>query len=145
MRRISTIFQPNISSLLRMGARPPRNVLLYKGEKEVEKEGVKIPDSIQGQNGDIRLSCTVIPNAKVSTVKGVTDESVQLKISQPAVEGKANEGITEYLSELFGVRKRCISIDVGARSRTKVVTVSAPGLTRESVYNKLLEVVNEKT
>lgn len=62
------------------------------------------------------LEIKVIPNAKRNAFK---DGKVYL--TAPAVEGKANRALIEFLAEHFNIKKRQIKIVKGLRSRNKVV------------------------
>ncbi|EFA86275.1 hypothetical protein PPL_00837 [Heterostelium album PN500] len=49
----------------------------------------------------VKLKVNVHPNAKQSSVVSVNElaDSVDIRISQPPTEGRANEEVIEYLSE----------------------------------------------
>ena len=48
---------------------------------------------------------------------------MKVYLTAPAVEGKANKALIEFLSEHFGVKKRDIKILLGEKSRNKVVEI----------------------
>jgi len=64
----------------------------------------------------IRLK--VVPNAKRNEFK-----NGKVYLTAPAVEGKANRALVEFLAEHFGVKKREIKIIRGLKSRNKVVQI----------------------
>lgn len=66
----------------------------------------------------MKLTIKVIPKAKKNEIKG---ERVYLKA--PAVDGKANKALIEFLAEHYKVKKRQISILKGLKSRNKVVEI----------------------
>ncbi len=81
------------------------------------------------------LALAVQPGAKKSSVVGPTpDGFFKIKIAAPAVEGKANRALIEFLSELLEVRKSEIEILSGETARKKRVLVRA---TPELVLGKL--------
>ena len=43
-----------------------------------------------------------IPNAKHSEVMGRVGSVVRVRVAAPAVDGKANEELIEFLAEFFG-------------------------------------------
>jgi len=90
------------------------------------------------QRRDIVITLNVAPNARNSSVKGISEEEVSLSICQPPVDGKANEEVVEYISGLLGVKKRQVTLDKGSKSRNKVVVVTGE-ISREEVYHKLLQ------
>lgn len=69
-----------------------------------------------------KITVRVIPNARRNEV--ITEGSVlKVRVSAPAVEGKANEAVVDLLSEFFKVKKRCIRIVKGAKSREKIIEI----------------------
>ena len=74
----------------------------------------------------IRLKVRVIPNARHNEVAGFTGDEIRLKIKAPAVEGKANAALIEYLAELTDVPRSKIQIKAGEKARIKVVELEGP-------------------
>ena len=73
-----------------------------------------------------RLKVRVIPNARKNMVVSWTGEELRLKIKAPAVEGKANAALIEYLSELTNVPRSRVAIVSGEKGRTKMIEIEAP-------------------
>lgn len=48
---------------------------------------------------------------------------MKLRLAAPAVEGKANEALVEFLAGYFGVPKRNVRIASGLKSRQKRVII----------------------
>lgn len=69
----------------------------------------------------MRVSVKVIPNAKRDEV--VDGDVLKVHVRAPAVDGKANKAVIKVLAEFFNVRKSCIRIVFGERSREKAVDV----------------------
>ena len=69
-----------------------------------------------------KLNIKVIPNAKHNKL---VEEPGRLKVylTAPAVEGKANEALIEFLAEYFNVKKNRISIIRGVKSREKIIEI----------------------
>ena len=61
----------------------------------------------------------------------------------PAREGAANEELIDFMSHVLGVKSRCITLDVGSKSRNKTLTVDAKK-TPEDVFNLLKESIINK-
>ncbi|HEX6567059.1 MAG TPA: DUF167 domain-containing protein [Chthoniobacterales bacterium] len=74
----------------------------------------------------IRLKVRVTPNARKNGVVSWTEDEIRLKIKAPAVEGKANVALIEYLSELTGLPRTKIQIRAGEKSRIKLVEIDGP-------------------
>jgi uncharacterized protein (TIGR00251 family) len=69
------------------------------------------------------LELHVQPGAKRSEFAGEHGGRIKLRLAAPAVEGKANEALVEFLAAYFGVPKRCVRIVAGLKSRQKRVSV----------------------
>ena len=70
------------------------------------------------------INIKTIPGAKKNFLK---EENGHYKIylTAPALEGKANQALIEYLADHFGVKKSQIKITKGLKSRNKKVIITA--------------------
>ena len=70
----------------------------------------------------MRLNIKVIPNAKHNKV---VEEAGRLKVYliAPAVEGKANKALIDFLAEHFRVKRKQIRLILGEKNREKVVEI----------------------
>ncbi|HEY32667.1 MAG TPA: YggU family protein [Dehalococcoidia bacterium] len=82
-----------------------------------------------------KITVRVQPNAKRNEVVRFEDDVLYLRIAAPPVKGKANQALIAFLSDILGVSKSNLSIDKGATSRTKVITVE--GLTQEETRERI--------
>ena len=82
------------------------------------------------------LKLRVVPNARRSEVVGVYGEAVKVKVQAPAVEGKANEALRDFLAECLRISARDVELVAGEQSRDKVVAIT--GLEIEEVRVRLL-------
>ena len=84
-------------------------------------------------------SCTLelktIPNAPRTAVAGWLGDALKVKVHAPALEGRANDALLEFLAEELGVHRRAVTLVRGDKSRHKVVRVD--GLTLPEVKAKL--------
>jgi uncharacterized protein (TIGR00251 family) len=71
----------------------------------------------------IELDVRVIPRAKKSSLGGVRDGAVLIRLAAPPVENAANEALVSLLSDILHVPRRAIRIVSGERSRHKRVAV----------------------
>lgn len=69
------------------------------------------------------LDLHVQPGAKRSEFAGKHGGRTKLRLAAPAVEGKANEALIEFLADYFGVPKRNVRIAAGLKSREKRVII----------------------
>lgn len=79
------------------------------------------------KNG-IQLSLTVQPNASKSEIVGEHNGSLKIRIKAAPVDGKANEAVESFVSELFEVRQRQVKVQRGTSSRKKTIEVIGIGI-----------------
>ena len=79
---------------------------------------LKIKEKLQ-KGEVVNLKIKVIANAKINSLEEYTDEILKLRINKPAVDGKANKAIIEYLSSQFEVPKSNITILKGEKNSLK--------------------------
>lgn len=84
----------------------------------------------------ITIDVLVKPRSSRGGIDGVEEGKLRVRISAPPVNGKANEQLTEIISDTFKVPKSGVEIIRGRTSRHKTLRVA--GLTRES-FNNFLE------
>ena len=78
-----------------------------------------------------RITVRVQPNAKRTELVRFEDGVLYLKIAAPPVKGKANAVLLAFLSDILGISKSRLSIDKGATSRMKIITVE--GMSQEKI------------
>jgi uncharacterized protein len=69
------------------------------------------------------LELHVQPGAKRSEFAGMHGERIKLRLAAPALEGKANAALIEFLAGHYGVPKRSVRIAAGLKSRRKRVVI----------------------
>jgi len=82
------------------------------------------------------VSLRVVPNARKTEVVGIHGAAIKVKVASPALDGKANAAILEFVSEKAGVTGRAAVLVAGAKSRDKVVRVE--GMTAQELRHRLL-------
>ncbi|OHE79180.1 MAG: hypothetical protein A3G75_11910 [Verrucomicrobia bacterium RIFCSPLOWO2_12_FULL_64_8] len=84
-------------------------------------------------------SCTldlkVIPGAPRDEIAGRVGPAVKIKLRAPALEGRANEALVEFLADRLGVPRRAVSLLRGERSRQKAVRID--GRTLDEIRHRL--------
>jgi uncharacterized protein (TIGR00251 family) len=71
----------------------------------------------------MRFAVRVRPGAGRTAVGGSHDGALVVRVSAPAVDGRATEAALAALASALGVRRRDVVLVTGATSRTKVVEV----------------------
>jgi uncharacterized protein len=82
-----------------------------------------------------RLEVRLKPRAKGDRIGCGPAGLLDIAVTSPPIDDRANAHLVELLADRLRVPKRAITIIKGGRSRNKVVSVE--GLTKEQVYLKL--------
>ena len=78
-----------------------------------------IKEKLKNSDKPLRIKIKVIANAKNNSIEQFDKEILRIKINKPAVDGKANKAIIEYLSKIFSVPKSYITILKGEKNSVK--------------------------
>ena len=83
-----------------------------------------------------RLSIRVQPGARTDAIVGWAadgrgGEVLKIRLRAPAVEGKANAALIEFLAQSLGLRRSQIAILRGEKAREKIVAVE--GMAMEEI------------
>ena len=78
----------------------------------------------------MRVTIRVRPGAGRTVVGGSHEGALVVRVAARAVDGRATEAALAAVADVFGVRRRQVTLVSGATSRTKVVDVDGadPGL-----------------
>ena len=71
----------------------------------------------------MRITIRVRPGSAREAVGGSYDGALVVRVSAPAVDGRATAAALAAIAAAFGVRPRAIRLVSGATNRTKVVDV----------------------
>ena len=87
-----------------------------------------------------RLSIRVQPGARSDALLGWTadgrgGEVLKIRLRAPALEGKANAALIEFLAQCLGLRRSQIALLRGEKAREKIVAVE--GMTMEEIKRRL--------
>ncbi|MFV9925144.1 MAG: DUF167 domain-containing protein [Francisella endosymbiont of Hyalomma scupense] len=69
------------------------------------------------------LAVYIQPNSAKNEVCGVFDGLLKIKIASPAVDGKANKALIEFIAKEFKIKKKLITILKGKTSRKKLLEI----------------------
>lgn len=85
------------------------------------------------------LFVRIKPNQRLDQIERVNNEW-QIRLKAPAVDGKANDHLLTFLSQVLNLPKAAILIKRGHSSRMKYLEINA---TTDYVLGKLEALVNE--
>ena len=86
------------------------------------------------------LAIRVTPRASHNEVSEIlNDGTVKIRLTAPPVEGKANEALVEFLSEVLEVPRSRIEIVAGQTGRDKLVSIL--DLDAQTVHERILRML----
>ena len=76
----------------------------------------------------MKLPVRAVPNARTSEILGWEDDALagrvlKVRIAAPAVDGKANEALREFLAKSLSLPKSKVTLERGSTSRVKMFTI----------------------
>ncbi|KXU38025.1 hypothetical protein AXE65_00460 [Ventosimonas gracilis] len=83
-------------------------------------------DFFRWDGGDLILFCHLQPAAKTNGFAGLHGDRLKIRLRAPALEGRANAALIDFLSEAFAVSKVDIELESGSQSRQKRVRIKSP-------------------
>jgi hypothetical protein len=78
---------------------------------------------LRTQEDAVIFSVRVQPRAIKDEIAGVMEGALKVRLRAPALEGRANEALCEYLADLLKTPKAAVRILSGHQSRSKRVEV----------------------
>ena len=79
--------------------------------------------SIEAGTGALLLHLHVQPGASRTEIVGLHGNALKIRLAAPPVEGRANEVLLRYLTEVFEVPLRQVELRAGATGRKKRVAI----------------------
>src|SRR3970040_519781 len=102
----------------------------------MHRRGAKLQ---RGRSG-AALAIRVTPRARKTEIAQVLEDgTIKVRLTAPPVEGKANEALLQFLSEVLGVAPNRIEIIAGMTGRDKLVSVEDldPETAQERILSKV--------
>ena len=81
------------------------------------------------------LALKVIPNAPRDEIAGWLGAALKVKLHAPALEGRANEALIDFLADRLALPRRAVVLIRGSTGRHKVVRID--GLTLDEAKCRL--------
>jgi uncharacterized protein (TIGR00251 family) len=91
---------------------------------------------IQERHGAVVFPVRVQPRASKDEIAGEIGGTLKVRLRAPAVEGRANEALIEFLARLLKTPKSAVRILSGDRSRTKRIEIG--GVTGQQIQALLV-------
>jgi len=82
-----------------------------------------------------KLAIKAQPNAPRNAVVGWLGDALKVKVHAPAMEGRANDELCEFMADTLGLPRRAVTVALGDKSRQKLLQIE--GLIIEEVRQRL--------
>ncbi len=82
-----------------------------------------------------RFPVRAVPNAPRNEVVGWLGDALKVKVHAPALEGRANEELCDFLAEQLQLPRRAVTVAQGGKARQKLIAVA--GLTLAEIKTRL--------
>jgi uncharacterized protein len=87
------------------------------------------------------IAVRVIPRAKKNEISEIMkDGTVKIRLTSPPVDGKANQALIEFLSEILGIPQSNFEIVMGSTNRNKLIAIE--GIDAETVQKRIAELIH---
>ena len=91
--------------------------------------------TIKETNEGVAFTAKVVPGSSRTSLSGLLDGMLKVKISAPAEKGKANQCLIAFLARQIGVRKNDVTIVSGQTRPVKHIHVA--GITKDALIREL--------
>lgn len=71
------------------------------------------------------LALKTIPNAPRNEIAGWLGDALKVKVHAPALDGRANDALLDFLAEQLNVPRRDLTLVQGTKSRQKVIRIAS--------------------
>lgn len=102
---------------------------------KVAKVGTEPLRLVLTPDGAVRFEVHATPRARTSSIVGVRNGALAVRIAAPPADGAANDELLATLANALGLARRDVVLVRGARSRDKLVEVR--GLPPDAVQGRL--------
>jgi len=92
---------------------------------------IEIRETSSGVSFAVRLQ----PRAKKTAIIGELDGALKLSVTDPPIDGRANDALVRFIADLLKVARSSVTIAAGESNRNKVIRVE--GVTAEQVRFRL--------
>lgn len=96
-----------------------------------------MPNWYQCSEGIITLTLYTQPGAKHHEICGLHDGALKIKLATPAIQGRANSALLQFIAKLFKVPQRHVELRKGNKSRHKIVAINGSNINPDDMLRNL--------
>jgi uncharacterized protein (TIGR00251 family) len=94
-----------------------------------------MPEWYRSSGDCITLTLHVQPGARQTTVAGLHNAALKIRLAAPPIEGRANEALLRFIADFFKVPLRDVELKQGEQSRHKRVEVRGSLINPDSLLD----------
>ncbi len=96
---------------------------------------------IRESSGYVSFSIKVQPRARKNAITGTVGDALKISLTAPPVDGKANQAVIEFFSDILKVPRASVAIASGETSRIKVIRII--GATKAAIEQRLTQAAGD--
>jgi uncharacterized protein (TIGR00251 family) len=74
-------------------------------------------------NNGISFKVKVVPGSSKTSISGILDGMLKIKVAAPPEKGKANSAVIDFLSKVLSMKKNAITITSGRTNPVKTISI----------------------
>lgn len=86
-------------------------------------------------NDIITVNLYVQPGAKHNAITGLHNDALKIRLTTPAIAGRANAALVTYIAELFDISRANITLKRGDTSRYKTIEIHHSRVNPDDLLN----------
>lgn len=90
---------------------------------------------VQDINGSAVFTAKIVPGSSRTSLAGILNGMLKVKVAAPPEKGKANQNLVEFLADQLNIKKKDIKILTGQTSPIKQIQIS--GISSQMLISKL--------
>jgi uncharacterized protein (TIGR00251 family) len=83
-----------------------------------------VPSFLSDRPHGCVLSVRVTLRAGLSAITGAREDALLVRLAAAPVDGAANDALIDLIGQEFGVARRTVTLEAGARSRNKRLSIA---------------------
>ena len=87
---------------------------------------MELPPCLKPASEGCELWVQVVPNASRTAIAGLHDGALRVRLMAPAIEGRANAAMVDWLAAELNLPRRAVTLMSGERQRRKRFLLRAP-------------------
>lgn len=78
---------------------------------------------VQETDDGVVITAKIVPGSSKTSIEGLLDGMIKVKVAAPPEKGKANKELTSFLAKKLKIRKKDVSVVSGQTSPVKQIEI----------------------